>query len=54
MVLGAYAALKAAGKNNVVVVGFDGIPDAAESVKAGEIKATVLQVKVLRTKSNPS
>jgi erythritol transport system substrate-binding protein len=43
MALGAYAALKAAGKGNVVVVGFDGSPDVAQSIKAGEIKATVLQ-----------
>ena len=43
MALGAEAALRAAGKNDVIVVGFDGIPDAAESVKAGQIKATVLQ-----------
>ncbi len=43
MALGAYSALKAAGKGNVIVVGFDGSPDVAESVKAGEIKATVLQ-----------
>jgi erythritol transport system substrate-binding protein len=43
MALGAYAALKAAGKGNVIVVGFDGSPDVAQSIKAGEIKATVLQ-----------
>ena len=43
MALGAYAALKAAGKGNVLVVGFDGSPDVAASIKAGEIKATVLQ-----------
>jgi len=33
----------AAGKGNVLVVGLDGSPDVAESIKAGEIKATVLQ-----------
>ncbi len=38
MALGAYAALKAAGKGNVIVVGFDGSPDVAESIKAGEIQ----------------
>jgi erythritol transport system substrate-binding protein len=27
----------------VIVVGLDGSPDVAESIKAGEIKATVLQ-----------
>src|ERR1700757_286683 len=43
MALGAYAALKAAGKGNVLVVGFDGSPDVAASIKAGEIRATVLQ-----------
>ena len=43
MALGAYAALKAAGLTNVVVVGFDGSPDAIASIKAGEIKATALQ-----------
>jgi erythritol transport system substrate-binding protein len=43
MALGAYAALKAAGKGNVIVVGFDGSPDVAQSIKDGEIKATVLQ-----------
>ena len=43
MALGAYAALKAAGKGKVIVVGFDGSPDVADSIKAGEIKATVLQ-----------
>jgi erythritol transport system substrate-binding protein len=43
MALGAYAALKAAGKGSVIVVGFDGSPDVAQSIEAGEIKATVLQ-----------
>jgi erythritol transport system substrate-binding protein len=43
MALGAYSALKAAGKANVIVVGFDGSPDVAASIKAGEIRATVLQ-----------
>ena len=43
MALGAYAALKAAGKGKVIVVGFDGSPDVAESIKAGEIRATVLR-----------
>jgi erythritol transport system substrate-binding protein len=47
MALGAYAALKAAGKGSVIVVGFDGSPDVAQSIKAGEIKATVLQPVVL-------
>ena len=43
MALGAVAALKAAGLAKVVVVGFDGSPDAINSIKAGEMKATVLQ-----------
>lgn len=43
MALGAYAALKAAGKGSVIVVGFDGSPDVAQSIKNGEIKTTVLQ-----------
>jgi erythritol transport system substrate-binding protein len=43
MALGAYAALKGAGKGQVIVVGFDGSPDVAQSIKANEIKATVLQ-----------
>ena len=43
MALGAMAALKAAGLSKVIVVGFDGNPDAIASIKAGEIKATVLQ-----------
>jgi erythritol transport system substrate-binding protein len=43
MALGAMAALKAAGLGKVIVVGFDGSPDAIASIKAGEMKATVLQ-----------
>ncbi len=43
MALGARAALKGAGLGDVVVVGFDGSPDAIASIKAGEMKATVLQ-----------
>ncbi|HLL65811.1 MAG TPA: D-ribose ABC transporter substrate-binding protein [Micromonosporaceae bacterium] len=43
MALGAYAALQAAGKRDVIVVGFDGSPDVAASILAGGIKATVLQ-----------
>jgi erythritol transport system substrate-binding protein len=43
MALGAAAALKAAGLDKVIVVGFDGSPDAIESIKAGGVKATVLQ-----------
>jgi erythritol transport system substrate-binding protein len=43
MALGAAAALKTAGMDKVIVVGFDGSPDAIGSIKAGAIKATVLQ-----------
>lgn len=43
MALGAMAALKAAGMSHVIVVGFDGSPDAIASIKAKEIRATVLQ-----------
>lgn len=43
MALGAVAALKAAGLTKVVVVGFDGSPDAIDSIRAGDMKATVLQ-----------
>jgi erythritol transport system substrate-binding protein len=43
MALGAAAALKAAGKKGVIVVGFDGSPDVIAAIKAGDIKASVLQ-----------
>jgi len=43
MALGAAAALKNAGLDKVIVVGFDGSPDAIASIKGGGIKATVLQ-----------
>ena len=51
MALGAQAALKGEGKGDVIVVGFDGSPDVAESIKAGEIKATVLQPVVFLAES---
>lgn len=47
MALGAMAALKGAGLGHVIVVGFDGSPDAIASITAGEIKATVLQPAAL-------
>ncbi|WP_395108140.1 D-ribose ABC transporter substrate-binding protein [Actinomadura sp. SCN-SB] len=47
MALGAVAALKAAQKTNVVVVGFDGSPDAIAQIKAGTMHATALQPAVL-------
>ncbi|MVY35819.1 substrate-binding domain-containing protein, partial [Escherichia coli] len=44
MALGAEAALKAAGRNDVVVVGFDGSDYVRDSIiNNGNIKATVLQ-----------
>jgi len=43
MALGAAAALKNAGLDKVIVVGLDGSPDAIASIKAGAMKATVLQ-----------
>jgi erythritol transport system substrate-binding protein len=43
MAMGAYAALKAAGRDDVIVVGFDGSNDVRDSILAGGIKATVLQ-----------
>lgn len=43
MALGASAALKAAGRDDVIVVGFDGSPDVTESIREGGIQATVLQ-----------
>src|SRR5690606_13358646 len=44
MALGAEAALKAAGKTNVIVVGFDGSDYVRDSITAkSNIKATVLQ-----------
>jgi len=43
MAMGASAALQAAGKGNVFVVGFDGSNDVRDAIKAGKIQATVLQ-----------
>ncbi|KQO62470.1 D-ribose ABC transporter substrate-binding protein [Curtobacterium sp. Leaf261] len=44
MALGAIAALKESGKlDQVKVGGFDGSPDAADAIKAGELQYTVLQ-----------
>ena len=43
MALGAQAALNAAGMGDVIVVGFDGSPEVMDSMRAGEIDATVLQ-----------
>ena len=43
MALGAQAALTAAGRTDVVVVGFDGSPDVVASILNNQINATVLQ-----------
>lgn len=43
MALGAIQALKAAGRTNVVVVGFDATDDAKNAVKEGTMAATVAQ-----------
>lgn len=43
MALGAAEALKAAGKSDVIVVGFDGNEDGIKAVKNGEMAATVAQ-----------
>lgn len=43
MAMGAWAALEAAGRNEVLVVGFDGSNDVRDSILKGGIKATVLQ-----------
>jgi len=43
MAMGAYAALKAAGRGDVIVIGLDGSDDVRDSILQGGIKATVLQ-----------
>jgi erythritol transport system substrate-binding protein len=43
MALGAQAALIAAGRDDVIVVGFDGSDDAIQSIMKGELKASSLQ-----------
>lgn len=43
MALGAQAALDSAGRDDVIVVGFDGSDEAIDSIKAGGLKATALQ-----------
>lgn len=43
MAMGAWAALEAAGRDDVVVVGFDGSNDVRDSILSGGIKATILQ-----------
>lgn len=43
MAMGAYAALKAAKRTDVIVTGFDGSNDVRDSILQGGIKATVMQ-----------
>ena len=43
MALGAQAAVLAAGRKDIIVVGFDGSDDAIQSILKGELKATSLQ-----------
>ena len=43
MALGAMAALTAAGMSQVIVIGFDGSPDAIRSIQSKAMRATVLQ-----------
>jgi erythritol transport system substrate-binding protein len=43
MAMGAMAALEAAGRKDVIVVGFDGSNDVRDAIKSGKIAATVLQ-----------
>jgi len=50
MALGIAAALKAANKTGVFVVGFDGSDDVIAKIKTGEISATVLQPNAEITK----
>ncbi|MFE1795031.1 D-ribose ABC transporter substrate-binding protein [Streptomyces sp. NPDC059517] len=47
MALGAVAAIKTAKRKNIVVVGFDGSPDAIAQIKAGTMRATALQPAAL-------
>ena len=43
MAVGIVAALKGAGRDDVIVVGFDGSPDALSAIRAGDMQATALQ-----------
>jgi len=47
MALGAVAAVKSAGLKGVMIVGFDGSPDAIAAIEAGAMQATALQPAVL-------
>lgn len=43
MAMGALAALESAGRQDVIIVGFDGSNDVRDAILAGKIRATVLQ-----------
>lgn len=43
MAMGAVAALESVGRSDVIVVGFDGSNDARDAIRAGKLRATVLQ-----------
>lgn len=47
MALGAAAAVKASKAKDVIIVGFDGSPDAIKAIENGELHATVLQPAAL-------
>jgi erythritol transport system substrate-binding protein len=46
MAVGAAAAARTAGRADIVIVGFDGSPDALAAIRAGSMQATVLQPAV--------
>ena len=43
MAVGAVAAVRAAGRSDIVIAGFDGSPDALAAIRSGELLATSLQ-----------
>jgi len=47
MALGAAAAVKGAHRAGIIIVGFDGSPDAIAAIKRGEMQATALQPAVM-------
>ncbi len=46
MAVGIVAALKGAGRDDVIVLGFDGSPDALDAIRAGDMQTTALQPAV--------
>jgi erythritol transport system substrate-binding protein len=47
MALGAVAAVRSAGRSDIVIAGFDGSPDALAAIRSGELLATSLQPALL-------